>query len=159
MLVSASGCYQAVLSNTLWPLPDSDGQNETSGCTINIWLLSNLKIWWSEPVTSIWFYFIGLRPPWPSMSMVAGTGKGSPAWTALEMMQDLSKCLSQLYSNQEYIIGITSLMASQVSASFVTCTHRFEPYRWRPCGVTWDSSRTVVVIKLRRTSALVKWLP
>ena len=31
---------------------------------------------------------------------------------------------------------------------------QFEPYRWRPCGVTWDSSRTVVVIKLRRTSAL-----
>ena len=29
-----------------------------------------------------------------------------------------------------------------------------EPYRWCPCGVTWDSSRTVVVIKLRRTSAL-----
>ena len=29
---------------------------------------------------------------------------------------------------------------------------QFEPYRWRPCGVTWDSSRTVVVIKLRRTS-------
>ena len=31
---------------------------------------------------------------------------------------------------------------------------QFEPYRWRPCGVTWDSSRTVVEIKLRRTSAL-----
>ena len=31
---------------------------------------------------------------------------------------------------------------------------RFEPHRWRPCGVTWDSSRTVVGIKLRRTSAL-----
>ena len=31
---------------------------------------------------------------------------------------------------------------------------QFEPYRWRPCGVTWNSSRTVVVIKLRRTSAL-----
>ena len=31
---------------------------------------------------------------------------------------------------------------------------QFEPYRWRPCGVTWDSSRTVVVIKLLRTSAL-----
>ena len=31
---------------------------------------------------------------------------------------------------------------------------QFEPYQWRPCGVTWDSSRTVVVIKLRRTSAL-----
>ena len=31
---------------------------------------------------------------------------------------------------------------------------RFEPYRWRPCGVTWDSSRTVVVIKQRGTSAL-----
>ena len=31
---------------------------------------------------------------------------------------------------------------------------QFEPYRWRHCGVTWDSSRTVVVIKLRRTSAL-----
>ena len=31
---------------------------------------------------------------------------------------------------------------------------QFEPYRWRPCGVTWDSSRTVVVIKLRRTPAL-----
>ena len=34
---------------------------------------------------------------------------------------------------------------------------RFEPYRWRPCGVTWDSSRTVVVLKLRRTSALLRW--
>ena len=33
---------------------------------------------------------------------------------------------------------------------------QFEPYRWRPCGVTWDTSRTVVVIKLRRTSALAK---
>ena len=33
---------------------------------------------------------------------------------------------------------------------------QFEPYRWRPCGVTWDSSRTVVVIKLRRTSALIQ---
>ena len=31
---------------------------------------------------------------------------------------------------------------------------KFEPYRWRPSGVTWDSSRTVVVIKLRRTSDL-----
>ena len=31
---------------------------------------------------------------------------------------------------------------------------QFEPYLWRPCGVTWESSRTVVVIKLRRTSAL-----
>ena len=31
---------------------------------------------------------------------------------------------------------------------------QFEPYRWRPGGVTWDSSRTVVVIKLRRTSTL-----
>ena len=35
---------------------------------------------------------------------------------------------------------------------------QFEPYRWRPCGVTWDSSRTVVVIKLRRTSAKNKIL-
>ena len=25
---------------------------------------------------------------------------------------------------------------------------QFEPYLWLPCGVTWDSSRTVVVIKL-----------
>ena len=33
---------------------------------------------------------------------------------------------------------------------------QFEPYLWRPCGVpvTWDSSRTVVVTKLRRTCAL-----
>ena len=31
---------------------------------------------------------------------------------------------------------------------------QFEPYQCRPCGVTWDSSRTVVVIKLLRTSAL-----
>ena len=31
---------------------------------------------------------------------------------------------------------------------------QLEPYRWCPCSVTWDSSRTVVVIKLRRTSAL-----
>ena len=25
---------------------------------------------------------------------------------------------------------------------------QFEPDRWLPCGVTWDSSLTVVVIKL-----------
>ena len=31
---------------------------------------------------------------------------------------------------------------------------QFEPYLWRPCGVTWDSSLTVVVIKLLQTSAL-----
>ena len=31
---------------------------------------------------------------------------------------------------------------------------QFEPYRWLPCGVTWDSFRTVVVIKLLQTSAL-----
>ena len=31
---------------------------------------------------------------------------------------------------------------------------QYKPYLWRLCGVTWDSSRTVVVIKLRRTSAL-----
>ena len=31
---------------------------------------------------------------------------------------------------------------------------QFEPYWWLPCGVTWDTSRTVVVIKLLRTSAL-----
>ena len=31
---------------------------------------------------------------------------------------------------------------------------QFKPYQWRPCGVIWNSSRTVVVIKLRRTSAL-----
>ena len=31
---------------------------------------------------------------------------------------------------------------------------QFEPYQWRPCGVAWDSSRTVVVITLLRTSAL-----
>ena len=34
---------------------------------------------------------------------------------------------------------------------------QFEPYRWLPCGVTWDSSRTVVVIKLLLTSALKQW--
>ena len=31
---------------------------------------------------------------------------------------------------------------------------QFKPYLWRPFGVTWDSSQTVVVIKLLRTSAL-----
>ena len=31
---------------------------------------------------------------------------------------------------------------------------QFEHYRWRLCDVTWDSSRTVVVIKLWRTFAL-----
>ena len=31
---------------------------------------------------------------------------------------------------------------------------QFEPYQWLPCGVTWDSSQTVVVIKLQLTSAL-----
>ena len=31
---------------------------------------------------------------------------------------------------------------------------QFKPYRWRPCGVNWDSSQTVVVIKLLQTSAL-----
>ena len=32
---------------------------------------------------------------------------------------------------------------------------QLEPYWWRPCGVTWDSSQTVVVIKLQQTSTLV----
>ena len=31
---------------------------------------------------------------------------------------------------------------------------QFKPYLWLPCGVTWDSSQTVVVIKLQLTSAL-----
>ena len=31
---------------------------------------------------------------------------------------------------------------------------QFEPYQWLPCGVTWDSSLTVQVIKLWQTSAL-----
>ena len=31
---------------------------------------------------------------------------------------------------------------------------QFKPYLWRSCGVTWDLSQTVVVIKLQRTSAL-----
>ena len=31
---------------------------------------------------------------------------------------------------------------------------QFEPYLWLPCGVTWDSSQTVVVIKLLQTSVL-----
>ena len=118
------------------------------------WKFGGLSQWHQSGFILLASGLLGLACPW-----LLALARGSPAWTALEMMQDLSKCLSQLYSNQEYIIGITSLMASQVSASFVTCTHRFEPYRWRPCGVTWDSSRTVVVIKLRRTSALVKWLP
>ena len=34
-----------------------------------------------------------------------------------------------------------------------TVGRQFEPYLWFDCGVTWDSSRTVVVIKLLRTSA------
>ena len=34
-------------------------------------------------------------------------------------------------------------------------TGQFEPYLWLPCGVTWDSSQTVVEIKLLRTSALI----
>ena len=32
----------------------------------------------------------------------------------------------------------------------VTVGLQFEPYRWRPCGRTWDSSRTVVVIIMLR---------
>ena len=35
---------------------------------------------------------------------------------------------------------------------------QFEPYWWRLCGVIWDSSRTVVVIKLLRTSALASFI-
>ena len=31
---------------------------------------------------------------------------------------------------------------------------QFEPYLWHPCCVTWDSSQTVVVIKLQQTSSL-----
>ena len=31
---------------------------------------------------------------------------------------------------------------------------QLEPYRWCPCGVTWDLSQTVGVIKVLRTSAL-----
>ena len=38
---------------------------------------------------------------------------------------------------------------------FLVCFFEVLPYRWRPKPVTWDSSRTVVVIKLRRTSALI----
>ena len=34
---------------------------------------------------------------------------------------------------------------------------KFEPYWWLPCGVTWDSSLTVVVKKLLRTSALYEF--
>ena len=32
---------------------------------------------------------------------------------------------------------------------------QFKPYLWCPCGVTWDLSQTVVVIKLLQTSALM----
>ena len=32
---------------------------------------------------------------------------------------------------------------------------QFKPYLWCPCGVTWDSSQTVVVIKLLQTSTLL----
>ena len=35
---------------------------------------------------------------------------------------------------------------------------QFEPYQWLPCGVTWDSSWTVVVIKLLQTSALPEFM-
>ena len=37
---------------------------------------------------------------------------------------------------------------------FVQSLRVIEPYQWLPCGVTWDSSRTVIVIRLLRTSAL-----
>ena len=33
---------------------------------------------------------------------------------------------------------------------------QFEPYLWLPWGMTWDSSQTVVVLKLLRHSTLVK---
>ena len=32
---------------------------------------------------------------------------------------------------------------------------QLKPYLWLPCGVTWESSQTVVVKKLWRTSTLV----
>ena len=31
---------------------------------------------------------------------------------------------------------------------------QFKPFWWRHCGVTWDSSRAFVVIKLQQNSAL-----
>ena len=56
-----------------------------------------------------------------------------------------------------YIMGCLVQVGNGIELEAVG--FRFEPYRWRPCGVTWDSSRTVVVLKLRRTSALCEqWL-
>ena len=41
-----------------------------------------------------------------------------------------------------------------------TVGRQFEPYRWRPCYVTSDNcSRSVMVIKLRRSSALPAQTP
>ena len=75
----------------------------------------------------------------------------------------------ELQGNQEHVSTLTSLPGRDVDQVKSGCLVQvgngimieleavglqFEPYRWRPCGVTWDSSRTVVVIKLRRTSAL-----
>ena len=54
-------------------------------------------------------------------------------------------------------LGLYTIMIVQVGngIELEAVGLQFEPYRWRPCGVTWDLSRTVVVIKLRRTSALM----
>ena len=54
---------------------------------------------------------------------------------------------------QEYV-ELTCLVQVGNGIELEAVGLQFEPYQWRPCGVTWDSSRTAVVIKLLRTSAL-----
>ena len=78
------------------------------------------------------------------------------AWTNLWFMNKnsdmivMNLCIWRILSNHGSLVQVGNGIELEAVASGL----QFELYRWCPCGVTWDSSRTVVVIKLRRTSAL-----
>ena len=88
----------------------------------------------------------------------------APLWCDLGFFQNSSgnKAAANLCPmyNLQYITWIIFLYKVQVYSCYIAVGLQFDPYRWRPCGVTWDSFRTVVVILLRRTSALtwIIWL-
>ena len=67
----------------------------------------------------------------------------------------LFQCLKLKKKSFKFTIHIChDICLVQVGIELEAVGLQFVPYRWLPCGVTWDSSQTVVVIKLLQTSAL-----
>ena len=69
-----------------------------------------------------------------------------------------SNCLLLLIHDLEYEVGTVCCEGCLVQVGngieLEAIGLQFEPYQWCPCGVTWDWSLIVVVIKLLQTSAL-----